>query len=176
LGCGARGWITTRSATVAGDVRRDADWTEVVVNYITLADTKEIQILARRLGHDGGDDPISGRAYYRLKSVREFRRANPGAVPDLTVNAAKRSDGTVTLMVVNTNFDADIATTIVVNGWQPGDDSRAVAWSLVGPTPWATNVGTKPEVQLVETPIHRAADGWQITLPRHSLTAVEIHP
>lgn len=98
------------------------------------------------------------------------------AVPDLSVNAAKRADGTITLMIVNTNLDEDIETTVVVSDRPPGEDSRAGAWSLVGPTPWATNVAVKSEVRLVETPLRKAPDGWQITLPRHSLTAVEIEP
>ncbi len=169
-----RGYNVTRSCTYAGYVRGDTDWTEVTVNYVTLADTDQIVIMARRHGKDGGADPISGRAYYRLKSVYEFRPANFGAVPDLTVNAAKRADGTVTLMIVNTNFDTDVPTTIVVKGRPPRADSRAAAWSLVGSTPWATNLGPKPEVRLVETRVRRADAGWRITLPKCSLTALEI--
>lgn len=170
----ARGWTATQSAAMGGDVRGDSDWTEVVVNYVTLATTKAIQIIARRIGHDGGKDPISGRAYYRLERVQEFQPANFGAVPDLTVNAAKRRDGAVTLMIVNTNFDADIPTAITVTGRSPGAGARTTAWSLVGPTPWATNIGPKPEVKLVKTSVRKTADGWRVTLPRHSLTAVEI--
>ena len=77
-------------------------------------------------------------------------------------------------MIINTNLDTDIETTITVHGQIPDADARAAAWSLVGPTPWATNVDAKPEVQLVKTRIRKVADGWQITLPKHSLTAVEI--
>ena len=119
---------------------------------------------------------ISGQAFYRLKSVQEFQPYNAGAVPDVSVNAGKRDDGTLTLMIVNTNFDADLETTIVPKGWQAGANPHAEAWSVVGATPWATNVGEKHEVELVETPIQAAGVNWQITLPRCSLTAVEVHP
>lgn len=172
----ARGWIATQSAAVAGDVKGDTDWTEVVVDYLTLAETSQIEILARRLGEDGGDDPITGQASYRLKRVQEFRPANGGAVPDLSVNAAKRADGTLTLMVVNTKLDAEVETLIVPQGWAAGAGSRAAAWSLVGPTPWATNLGPEPEVEVVETPLRQEAEGWRIAFPRHSLTAVEVYP
>ena len=173
----ARGWTTTHSASLGGNVRGDSDWTQVVVDYVTLPDTKEIQIVARRLAAErAGDDPVSGRAHYRLLKVQEFQPDNDGAVPDLSVNAAKRADGTVTLMIVNTNLDRDVATTIAIRGRRPGDRSRAAAWSLVGSTPWATNVGKQPGVRLVETPIRPTAGGWQLTLRRHSLTALEIEP
>ncbi len=172
----ARGYDVTRSAVAMCNLRGDNDWTEVVVEYVTLADADGIAIMARRIGKEGGDTPISGKALYRLKSVEEFQPYNAGAVPDVSVNAGKRDDGTLTLMIVNTNFDADLETTIVPKGWQAGANPRAEAWSLVGATPWATNVGEKHEVELVETPIQAAGVNWQMTLPRCSLTAVEIHP
>ncbi|NOY82841.1 MAG: hypothetical protein GXP31_17730 [Kiritimatiellaeota bacterium] len=171
-----RGYEATRSYAIGGDVRGDSDWTEVAVDYVTLADAEEIMIQTRRVGHDGGADPIRGRAYFRLVRVQEFQPANFGAVPDLSVNAAKRAGGAITLMIVNTRFETDIATAIQVQGLRPGAASRATAWSLVGPTPWATNVGAKQEVGLVETPVRKESDAWRIVLPRHSLTAVEIQP
>ena len=64
-----------------------------------------------------------------------------------------------------------------VAGHSLGEYTALVAaGSLVGPTPWATNVAASPEVEIVETSVHKAADGWRIALPKHSLTAVEIHP
>jgi alpha-N-arabinofuranosidase len=170
----ARGWTATRSAVSGGNLIGGNDWTDVVVDYVTLADASGITIMARRIGNDGGDAPISGQAFFRLRSVQEFQHWNAGAVPDLSVAAAKRADGTITLMIVNTNFDAEVETSILPNGWQAGPNPGAAAWSLVGPTPWATNVGPEPEVTLVETPMQRAEAGWQITLPKHSLTAVEL--
>ncbi len=173
----ARGWPATRSASLGGDVRGNTDWTQIVIDYVTLNDTKEIQITARRQAPDhGGSDPVSGTAYYRLVKVQEFQPENHGAVPDLSVNAAKRADGTVTLMIVNTNLDRDVPATVVVRGRSSGTRSRAAAWSLVGPTPWATNTGKEPQVQLVETSVRPTADGLRLTLRKHSLTAVEIRP
>lgn len=169
----ARGWTETHSAITGGNVKGDSDWTPVTVEYTTLEDTEAITIMARRVGHDGGDDPISGTAQFRLVSVQRFQPDNPGAVPDVSVNAATRADGTVTLMLVNTNLDEPIETTISVDGLAT---SRAAAWSLVGPQPWSHNSGGETPVELVETPVERADEAWRITLPKHSLTALEIAP
>ncbi|HID76870.1 MAG TPA: hypothetical protein EYP56_12850 [Planctomycetaceae bacterium] len=112
----ARGWPATRSAALGGDVRGDSDWPRVVIDYITLPDTKEIQIMARRQAPDDeGDEPVSGRAHYRLLKVQEFQPDNGGAVPDLSVNAAKRPDGTATLMIVNTNLDRHVPARILIS-------------------------------------------------------------
>lgn len=142
-----------------GDAR---GWTPVVVEYVTLADTEAITITCRRIGQDGGPAPISGSASFRLVSVQEFTPWSAGAVPDLSVNAGKRADGSVTLMIVNTNLDEDIATTIAVEG---GTAGTAHAWSLAGPEPWAHNTtpealaGGDPPVHLVSTPIAAADEG-----------------
>jgi len=98
------------------------------------------------------------------------------SVPDLTVNTAKRTDGTITLMIVNTNVDTNIETTIVVENRQPDGDTETVARSLVGATPLSTNLGSEPHVKVIKTAIRPVASGWRITLPKHSLTAAEIRP
>jgi len=175
----ARGWTVTRSARNAGNVLGDSDWTPVVVEYITLDDTDAISIICRRLGEDGGGAPISGTARFRLVSVQEFTPWSAGAVPDLSVNVAKRADGSVTLIIINTSLDEDIVTTLAVEGMT---DGVAQAWSLVGPEPWAHNttpealVGGDPPVKIVETAVSRANEGWALTLPKCSLTTVEIRP
>ncbi len=175
----ARGWTVTQSAANAGNVRGDSDWTRVTVDYVTLDDTEGITIMARRLGREGGGTSIAGTAMFRLIRVQRFRPWNAGAVPDLSVNAATRADGAVTLMIVNTNLDNDIATTITIPGVAAGS---AQAWSLVGPEPWSHNfsaetlAGGDPPVRLVETTIRATDEGWTLTLPKHSLTAVEIGP
>ncbi len=169
----ARGWTATQSAANAGDVREDTDWTPVTVRYIALDDTEEIAITCRRLGHDGGGQPISGTAMFRLVSVRQFTPWNAGAVPDLTVNAARRDGGAITLMIANTNLDEAVATDISVDGTPM---SQATARSLVGPKPWSHNAGENAPVHVVETAIERTGQAWQVRLPKHSLTAVEIEP
>jgi len=168
----ARGYTATRSATTVGNLRGDNDWTEVVVDYVTLADADGITIMARRLGNDGGDTPVSGTASYRLKSVQEFHPQNAGAVPDLSVNAATRADGTITLMVVNTNLDEDVQTTITPGG----ATSRAEAWSLVGDSSWAHNSREDGHAWVEEIEITRDGTNWRITFPKCSLTPIEILP
>jgi len=169
----ARGWTQTRSAVNHGDLRGDTDWTPVTAEYVTLEDTEAIAITARRIGHDGGEDTITGTAMYRLLAVREFTAFNAGAVPELSVNAAKRADGTVTLIIVNTNLDEAVPATIAISG---GEGGAASAWSLVGSEPWSHNAGNEEQVSLVETPAERVEQGWRLVLPKHSLSAVEIHP
>lgn len=97
---------------------------------------------------------------------------SPGKVPDLWVNAAKRKDGSVTLVVVNTNVDAPIGACLAVRGGQPSF-SRGFAWSLVGP-PEAMHLGSKPALRVVQTPIHGDEKGCYVTFPRYSVTAVEL--
>ncbi len=169
----ARGWTITQSARNGGNLTGDSDWTPVTVTYVTLADTDAISIICRRLGADGGNDPISGVAQFRLVAIREFAPWNAGTVPDLTVNAAKRAGGDVTLMIVNTNLDDPVETTVTVEG---AAGTAASAWSLLGPQPWSHNSGGETPVELGETPIARDGEGWRLMLPKHSLTAVEIKP
>ena len=166
----ARGWTATKSAAVNGDVRGSTDWTKVVVDYTTLADTREIEVLCRRV--EGGG-PVSGVARYRLLSVQQFDPANAGAAPCVSVNAARRRDGALTLMIVNkdlhqptpTEIDAPVAAGAV-----------ARAWSLTGSSPVATNLGPTPQVTVVETAVTRAGGRFFIELPPCSLTAVQLGP
>ena len=161
----ARGWTETKSANVQAEVLGDTDWTEVLVDYVTLPDTEALQVLCRRL--EGGG-PVSGRARYRLKSVQRFDPENFGAVPYVSVNAATRGDGTVTLMLVNKDLGSP--TEVFID--MPSDAARA--WSLTGPSATATNLGPDPRIGVVETPVSREGEGVLLTLPPHSLTAVEI--
>jgi len=170
----ARGYDATHSCQVGVDLLGDNDWTEVVVEYVTLEDTEEITIMARRVGHVGGDKPIAGRASYKLKSVQRYTPANLGGVPDVTVNAAKRADGSVTLMMVNTNLDEDVEAHIEIEGVKPTAATQGRATSLVADKAWATNLGPEPEVRLVETPVEKDGDHWRVILPKHSLTALEV--
>jgi len=151
----ARGWSATKSSGLAGDVRGTTDWTKVDVDYVTLADAKAIEILARRL--EGGD-PVTGKAGHRIESVRKFQPENSRAVPDLGVNNAKRKDGTITVMIVNKNIVA------------------ARAWVLSGPSPIANNLQTPDAIGVHEAPVQVREDAYFLEMPACSMAAVEISP
>jgi len=165
----ARGWLATHSCSVTAEVLGTCDWTRVEVEYQALADSRAIEILARKL--EGS--PTAGKAWFRLESVRRFRPANGGAVPDLGVNAATRADGTVTLMIVNRNLDSAVPVRLAVAGRSVRPDA-ARAWLLSGPAPTATNLQSADTIGIHEAPIATAADGYTLELPPCSMAAVEV--
>lgn len=164
----ARGWTATQSCTVKGDVLGDADWAEVSVDYVTLPDTEEIEILCRRL--EGGG-PVSGTARYRLLRVQRFVPENAGAAPYVTANAARRDDGTITLMIVNKDLDEPTEAAIELPG---GVGTSAQAWSLTGPSATSTNREPEPKIGMVEVPVAEQDGRLVLELPACSVTAVEI--
>lgn len=166
----ARGWTATKSCALNGGVRGTTDWTPVVVEYTTLPDTAAIEIIARRVS---GRGPVSGKAWYRLKSVQKFQPANAGAVPDLGVNCATRRDGTVTVMIVNKNLDEAVPVQLSVAGRQPVA-GKARAWLLSGPSPTANNLQDPHAVGLTPLPVAVQGGKLRLQLPACSLAAVEI--
>jgi alpha-N-arabinofuranosidase len=158
------------------DVLGSADWTEVMVDYHAPADAEKLVITARRRGRHGGPDAVAGKACYRLFSVREMTPANYAAVPDVSVNAARRKDGTVTTMLVNTNSDRDQTVTLEVSGAELKGTSQAQVWLMTGQTPWANNLGREDAVRLWKPQSTRTERGWTVQLPKHSMAAVEITP
>jgi alpha-N-arabinofuranosidase len=165
----ARGWLATRSAALTPDARGTADWTRVETDYITLPDTKEIEVIARRLS---GAGPVKGRAFYRDVSVRKFTPERFPAVPYLSVIASRSADGkAVYLMVVNKNLDAAMTAKVRLTGFKPGS---AKAWMLTGPSVDATNEQQPENVTVRMRDLGKVEDGFALTFPPHSLTALEI--
>ncbi|MCE5240482.1 hypothetical protein LLH23_18640 [bacterium] len=172
----ARGWTETKSCSLGGSVTGTSDWTQVEVEYTTLPETTAIEIIARRLGGGGN---ISGQAWFKLVSVQKFIPKNAGAVPDLGVNAAKRADGTVTLMIVNKNPEQAVPATIRVGAaGRVGArvPTRAGAWILTAPSLEANNLKDPNTVKITPLEVLKTAEGLQVTLPPFSMAAVEIEP
>ena len=169
-GSGASVKPVSRSHAVLGST----DWTEVLVDYHAPVDAEKLVITARRSGRTGGPDAVAGKAYYRLFSVREMTPANYAAVPDLSAQAARRKDGRVAVMLVNTNVDRDQTVTLGVSGGELKVTSQAQVWLLTGLSPWANNLGREDAVRLWMPPSTRTEKGWTLQLPKHSLAAVEI--
>lgn len=153
-----------------------SDWTEVQVDYHAPTDAEKLVISARRSGSNGGPDAVSGKAYYRLFSVREVTPPNYGAVPDLTALAARRKDGRITALLLNTNADREQTVTLGITGAALKVTAQAQVWLLTGPTLWANNLGREDAVRLSMPPSQRVDNGWTFQLPKHSMAAVEITP
>ncbi|MEN6644863.1 MAG: alpha-L-arabinofuranosidase C-terminal domain-containing protein [Armatimonadia bacterium] len=168
----ARGWTETKSCQLGGSVSGTKDWQKVEIEYTTLPDATQIEILARRLGGTGN---ISGKGWWRLDSVQKFRPENSGAVPDLGVNTARRADGTITLMIVNKNFDEAVPVRIEVEKGKP-QAGKARAWLLTGPSPEANNLKQPDNIKLTEEPVAVRDGAYWLTLPGCSMAAVEIAP
>ncbi|MHB8996233.1 MAG: alpha-L-arabinofuranosidase C-terminal domain-containing protein [Armatimonadota bacterium] len=168
----ARGWTETKSCTLGGSVTGTTDWTPVTVEYLTLPDTTEIEITARRLGGTGN---ITGKGWYRLESVQKFTPQNAGPVPDIGVNTARRPDGTITLMIVNKNLDQEIPIRLQIEGKRVRTGA-ARAWLLTGPSPESNNLTQPDNIKVTEQPVEVQYGAYTLTLPKCSMAAVEMKP
>lgn len=163
----ARGWPQTHSAVNSPNFTGTTDWTRVQVDYVTLRDTKEISILARRIS---GTGPVRGKACFRDLRLQKFIPKVFPAVPYLAVNASRNPDGTrVYLMVVNKNLDEAIKAELRFKGFEP---RTGRAWSLVGSSVDTTNEQDPNAAHVVERNLTNP--GLRLDFPPHSLTAVEV--
>ncbi|MBM4050894.1 MAG: hypothetical protein FJ279_37845, partial [Planctomycetes bacterium] len=163
----ARGWGATKSCSITSDVRGTQDWTKVDVDYTTLPDTKEIEVIARRVS---GAGVLKGRALFRDLRVQKFTPKCFPAVPYLAVNASRSADGKkVYLMVVNKRLDAAITATVRLAGSAP---HRARTWTLTGPSVDATNEKDPNAVTVKERDLGAVQNGFPVEFPPHSLTAL----
>ena len=164
-----RGWTATRSCAITPSVTGTSDWTKVETDYVTLRDTTEVVVMARRLS---GPGVVKGRAWYRGVEVCRFRPKSYGAAPYLTVNASTSRDGKAAwLMVVNKHLGEPVACSISVEGRPVG---AARAWALTGPGPEATNEAEPLTVSVRELKPAVADGTTTVTLPPCSLTAIEL--
>jgi alpha-N-arabinofuranosidase len=173
----ARGWNATKSARASSNIVGTSNWQKVEVDYTPLPDAKEIEIRARRIS---GAGPISGRVCFRDVTVQKFIPRVYPAVPYLSVNASRSillgSDGKskktkVYLMVVNRNMKTAISTQIHLAGMTP---QKAKAWFLTGPSVDATNEQDPNNVSVQEHDYGKVKNGFFVSFPPHSLTALEI--
>jgi alpha-L-arabinofuranosidase len=172
-----RGWDMTKYSSSSNSIVGTHDWQKVEVQYLCLPDAKSIKIQARRVG---GGGVINGRAYIRNLSIQKCLPQTFPAVPYLSINASRTMLGTnvshgkqlkVNLMIVNKNMSDSIFTTVQLLGMMP---TAAKAWFLTGPTVDATNEIYPTAVSIRAEVIDLRKNGFRISLPPHSLTAVEI--
>ena len=156
-----RGWDATRSVALS-DAVISGEWTPVAADYVTLADSKGIDVLARRLG------PASdaGRFWIRNLRVQEYRPRCLGSVPYLAA-LATRKENAVSIFIVNRRIDGPSPCRIRIAG------AREVrAWTLSGPTVDATNETDPDNVKTQPLATRIVDDTAHVTLAPHSLTVV----
>jgi len=160
-----RGYASTKSLKIS-NMAKSSDWTKVLAEYITLPDAKNIVIQARCMDTKGQP----GKIYVRNVQVRRFIPDNSGSVPYLGVNASKSKDGkSIYVMIVNKHLSDDIQTAI--NGVSA---KSAEAYCLSGPSVDAVNEQNPDNVKVNQLPVKINGQSVEITLPKHSMTAVVI--
>ena len=164
----ARGWLATRSAAITPEVTGTHDWTLVEVDYRTLADTREVEVLARRLEGGGA---VTGKAWYRGVQIQEMLpRAFP-AVPYLSAIASRRGRGTVYAMLMNKHLRLPLKVEVRVEGFAP---RGAMLWVLSGERVDATNESNPNAVRVVRVSLGKVGRTFTVELPPHSMAALSV--
>lgn len=164
----ARGWLATRSAAITPEVTGTADWTPVEVEYRTLTDTREVEVLARRLEGGGA---VSGRAWYRDVQIQEFVPRTFPAVPYLSAIASRNGRKSLYAMLVNKHLRSPLVVEVQVQGFVPREASL---WILTGQSVDSINEQDPQAVKVVKRGVGRVSSRFRIELPPHSLTALEV--
>lgn len=162
-----RGWLATHSVTVPPSVTGTHDWQTVTADYLTLADAKGIEIIARRLS---GAGPATGAAAYRIVSIQEFVPDSYPAASVVMVDASATLRGT-TVLLVNRDMARPAAVTIDVSGMSA---SRAEGVVLAGPSVDSTNEVDPNLVRTRPLTVARSGSGWAAVVPPHSFAAIEL--
>lgn len=164
----ARGWLATRSAAITPEVTNTTDWTPVEVEYLTLPDTREVEVLARRLGGGGA---VSGKAWYRDVQIQEVLPRIFPAVPYLSAIASRRGRKCLYVMLVNKHLKLPLRLDVRVQGFAPRE---AVLSTLTGETIDATNEQNSQAVSVKRRAIGKVGSSFTVDLPPHSLSALEM--
>ncbi len=164
----ARGWLATRSAAISPEVTGTSDWRLVEVEYRTLPDTREVEVLARRLEGGGA---VSGKAWFRDVQIQEWIPRTFPAVPYLSAIASRRARNRVYVMLMNKHLSLPMEVTVEVNGMTPRESAL---WTLTGDSVDATNERDPSAVRIVHRALGKVGQRFGARLPPHSLTALEI--
>ncbi len=164
-----RGWLATHSAACYSSVVGTSDWTKIELDYVTLGDAKDLQVICRRIG---GAGVLKGKAWFRGVQVQKFRPKSFGAAPVLAANASKSRDGkALFLMIVNKSLREPVPCAIEAEGF-PIAEARA--WALTGPGCDATNEAEPLNVSVREQEAKLDGGKASLKLAPCSLTAVEL--
>jgi alpha-L-arabinofuranosidase len=144
---------------------KSGSWQTVTADYITLPDTREIEIRVRRLEGAGS----KGKIFVRNLRFQKFTPFNLGAVPIISAVASRSKDGKrICVAIVNKNLGTPTDVRIL------GINARKVsAWTLTGQSVDATNEvdpnAIRP-VRLSDVIVKR--NEIALALSPHSLTVV----
>lgn len=164
----ARGWTATKSVALSSEAR-PADWTTLTADYLTLPDTKEIEVVARRIDSAG-----AVRLSFRRVSVHRYEPMSFGAAPLLDVCAMRDSGtGRLSVLVVNRDLAGPVTATVRVAGATP---RTAMAEALTGPAVDSTNDREPDTVRVAPLPVEAIDGGFRVVVPPHSLTALALEP
>lgn len=163
----ARGWLATRSAALSLEVTGTSGWTRVEVEYRTLPDTREVEVLARRLEGGGA---VQGRAWYRGVQIQEWRPHTFPAVPYLSAIASRKGTA-LYVMLVNKHLHLPLQVEIEVQGGSP---RTAVLWTLQGDRVDSTNEQDPKAVSVARRDLGTVGHRFSVMLPAHSMTALRI--
>jgi alpha-L-arabinofuranosidase len=160
-----RGWRATKSAALS-EMVRESRWTEVSVDYVSLPDTREIRIAARRL--EGA--PERGRFWIRNVRVQRFNPGRMGNVPFVGAMATVKG-GRVAVFAVNRRLDGPVA--VRIDGTRAG---YARGWTLSGPSVDATNESNPNTVRVQTIPVEVRDRAVWAQLPPNSFTVLDVDP
>lgn len=156
-----RGWNATKSSSLS-DLVRSSSWLPVTVDYVTLPDSKGIEIRLRRMGGVAE----GGRMEVRNVRIQSFVPDRVGIVPYVSALATKSSNK-FSVFLVNRNVSAPVQ--VKLEGIPAGTDT---AWTLSGPSVDSDNEIYPDEVVPKPIAVARQAGGLVVTLPAHSFSVI----
>ncbi len=162
----SRGWLATKSAMVTPSVVGTKPWTQVSVDYDPLPDTKELEVVARRLADAG---VVSGKAWYRDVSIRPIRRASLAGVPLVSAFASRDKSGT-SVFLVNKSLEAEAKVTVALGG----KGGKAVLHLLSGPKAESTNETNPKAVRVTTQSLGKVGGKFLVRIPAHSMGVVVV--
>jgi len=158
----ARGWRMTKSSASSEKVN-GSKWTAVVADYVTLSDTKDIEIVARRLGQI----PERGQFWLRNLRVQRFQPFTLPKIPYVGVMATRTAD-TVAVFLINRRIGSSSPVRIVLP-----EAVAATGWTLAGPAVDSTNESNPNNVNVRELAVESSGKAILANLPPHSFSVIK---
>lgn len=114
---------------------------------------------------------MSGRAWYRAVQIQEFVPRSFPSVPYLSAIASRTGQTKLYAMLTNKHLRLTLRVNVEVQGFAPRE---AVHWTLIGERIDATNEQNPHSVSVVRRTAGKVGRKFEIELPPHSLSALEI--
>ena len=162
-----RGWAATQSAIGVEGIEHASDWRSFSQDYSTLPDATGVIVAARIRGTSEN----GVRARIEVRNLKIVRRDFLYAL--LTATSSLSADGkTMYVIVFNKSESSDIRTRIQVKNSSCGD---AKVWTVNAPSLSSTDAKSEVASETVSgASVVREGNDYAVTLPPHSMSAVEI--